>query len=254
MIPFERREKILALLKKEKFCKISYLSKRLNASYMTVHRMLNELEREGLVKKVHGGVRLNESTSAKIMFELRMNVNLPQKREIAKKAIDFIEEDDIIFLDSSTTCYVLAKELSARDINNITLVTTSPFIIHELSDCINMNIISTGGQLDTRTKGFVGPLAINTLDQVHISTAFISSGAISVEQGIKSSFPFIVEIRKRVIEKANKVIFIGDNSKFHNNSLLTIAPLSDIDLIITDSQLDQKILNYFLEKGIKIIN
>lgn len=253
MIPFERREKILKILKKEKLCKISELSEYLNTSKMTVHRILNELEREGLVQKIHGGVRINESTSAKLMFELRMNMNFSQKKEIAKKALKFIKEDDILFLDSSTTCFVLAKELSLQNINNITLITNSPFIIYELSDCVNLNIISTGGQLDIRTKGFVGPLAVNSLEQIHIDTAFISSGGINAKEGIKSSFPFIIEIRKKVIEKAEKVIFIGDSSKFNNNSLLTAAPIDSLDLIITDSQLDKSIVSDFKSKDIKII-
>ncbi len=253
LIPFERREKILKLLKKEKICKISELSKYLDTSNMTVHRILNELEREGLVKKIHGGVRINESTSAKLIFELRMNLNYSQKKEIAKKALNFIEEDDIIFLDSSTTCFVLAKELAIQNINNVTLITNSPFIIYELSDCANLDIISTGGQLDIRTKGFVGPLAINSLEQIHIDKAFISSGGICLDKGIKSSFPFIIEIRKKVIEKADKVIFIGDSSKFKNNSLLTVASLDVIDFIITDSQLDKDIFDNFQKKGIKIV-
>lgn len=253
LIPFERREKLLKLLKKEKLCKISELSEYFDTSKMTVHRILNELEREGLVQKIHGGVRINESTSAKLMFESRMRINFAQKKEIAKKALKFIKEDDIIFLDSSTTCFVLAKELSMQNINNITLITNSPFITYELSDCINLSIISTGGQLDIRTKGFVGPLAINSLEQIHIDTAFISSGGINADEGIKSSFPFIIEVRKKVIKKAEKVVFIGDSSKFNNNSLLTVASIKSLDFIITDSLLDKSIVDSFKRKDIKII-
>ncbi len=253
MIPFERREKILKLLKKEKVCKISDLSAYLNTSNMTIHRILNELEREGLVQKIHGGVRLNESTSAKLMFELRMNVNFAHKKEISKKALKYIKEGDIIFLDSSTTCFVLAKELSMHNINNVTIITNSPFITYELSDCVNLNIITTGGQLDIRTKGFVGPLAINSLDQIHIDTAFISSGGISIDKGITSSFSLIIEIRKKVIEKSDKVIFIGDSSKFSNDGLFSLATLDILDLIITDSKLDKDIIDEFKENNIKII-
>jgi len=254
MIPIERKEKILKILKKEKLCKISDLSKNLDISKMTVHRILNELEREELVRKIHGGVRLDESSSAKLMFEIRMNVNFSQKKEIAKKALKFVKEGDILFLDSSTTCFILAKELSVQDFKNITLITNSPFISYELSDTTNLDIISTGGHLDIRTKGFVGSLTINSLNQVHIDTAFISSGGISLNEGITSSFPFIVEVRKKVIQKADKVILIADSTRFANTDLLTIASLDLLDFIISDSQLDQNIVKDYQKKGIKIIN
>lgn len=158
-----RKEEIISLLTKKKEYKVDDLCKYFDVSLATIHRDLNDLEREGRVKKVHGGVLLNivEDIETRNIIRMRTNINL--KKKIAKKALEFVKNEDCLFLDNSTTCYYFAKELSESKFKNIVIVTNSNLIPSLFIRNENIEVVSTGGILLKDLNCFVGHSAINPI-------------------------------------------------------------------------------------------
>lgn len=253
MIPVQRKEEMLKLIKENDICTVKELTKRFNVSNVTVHRILNELEEKGLVNKVHGGAKLASPSLPEIRFNIRMRTNLAQKKEIAGKAVDFIKEGDSIFLDASTTCFAFAKEISRGNYSDLTVVTNSPFIICELSRSPNIHVISTGGELQYQLNGLAGSLTLNFMASLHLDKAFVSAAGISLKKGLMTSQPFIVEVLQKAFKVANEVNLLIDSSKFSKVAILIIAPVTHVTRIISDSKLPKETIAECQQSGIEIV-
>jgi len=146
MLKETRKDKISSILEEKKDLTINELKKYFNVSLSTIHRDLDVLEREGRIKKVHGGVLLNKVEDIETQNEIRLKTNISLKKEIAKKALEYVEESDCIFIDNSTTCYYFAKELAASGYKKVIVVTNSNLIPSLLINNKYIKVVSTGGR------------------------------------------------------------------------------------------------------------
>lgn len=181
MLQKNRKEKIIKLLVENKEFKISDLCKHFNISLATIHRDLNELEREGRVKKVHGRVYINEKKDFLTENEIRLKINLKLKEKIAKKALDFVNNKECLFIDNSSTCYYFAKELAESKFRDIVIVTNSYKIPELFITNNNIKVVSTGGILLKDFDCFSGWHAVNTINEFNGNKFFFSTAGISIE-------------------------------------------------------------------------
>ncbi|NLY21160.1 MAG: DeoR/GlpR transcriptional regulator [Tissierellia bacterium] len=251
MLQAERRNKILELLNVSGFVQVSELTDILEVSVETVRRDLEYLEKKEKIKKVHGGAILENFDNLEV-FNIRNKEYSKEKEEIANIAIRFISDGQSIAMDSSTTNLAIAKKLKSN-FKNLTIVTNSLLIALELSDIENFNIFSTGGKLIPSQYCFIGNIAINNLDNFVIDTSFLSTSGISLSSGITDYNFYDVDIQKKMIDISNKTIILADNSKFDKSALVKVANLNEIDLIITDSNIDEDILNIYKDNGVNIV-
>lgn len=258
MIPYQRRQKIIEQLQKKKMCSVNELSKFLNVSDTTVHRDLITLKNTGFILKVHGGaiwVEDNIETNNKV--EHRINVRLrreiEEKAEIGKKAAQLIGDETSIFLDHSSTCVYLAKELANRKYQHLVVVTNSVRILDELEGHFTIHVISTGGALQHQWSALTGPYALDFMSKLNFDQIFISCGAVSAEKGMMTSFPFVAEILKKASEVTQKINLLVDSSKFMRVGAFSVMPLSDVDRIITDKKIDPKLVEKCRGLGIEMI-
>ncbi|MGZ5491922.1 MAG: DeoR/GlpR family DNA-binding transcription regulator, partial [Nitrososphaeraceae archaeon] len=147
MLQQTRKEEIIKLLHETEENKVDDLCKKLSVSLSTIHRDLNELEREGRIKKIHGGVLLNvvEDIESRNAIRLRTNVNL--KRRISSKAMEFLRNGECIFIDNSSTCYYFAKAISESKFQDLLIITNSYLIPGLFSKNPNIQVVSTGGYM-----------------------------------------------------------------------------------------------------------
>ena len=145
MIPEERRRNILVRLKENDFLKIDDIAEKLGVSKITVIRDIQLLKNQGLVKKIHGGIKLDgpSKNSIESSFYERMQKNYSKKLEIAGKSLPFLEGKQTVFLDSSSTVFVLATEIFKSHYNEKNLITNSPAIIVEAMNYPGVHLIST---------------------------------------------------------------------------------------------------------------
>ena len=254
MVPVKRKEEILGFIQQRKICSIAELAGRFSVSRVTIHRVLNELESEDLVTKVHGGVRASQAQGKiETRFTVRMEINKEKKIQIARKALQFVRDRDAIYIDSSTTCLQFARLLGVEPSLHVTVISNSPLISYELSDARHLNIISTGGDLFQEVYSFAGDLTLEAIQKLHFEKVFLSAPAVSLEQGLMTSQSFLALIKRKVIEKASEVNLLVDSSKFERIAPRVIAPIESVTRIITDSELPDEIRKKYGKLGIELV-
>jgi len=251
MLVAERHQKILELLNEKKSIRVTELSQLFSVTEETIRRDLEKLERENKLCRSHGGaISIQSLESQEISYSKREITNVKEKQEIALEAVKYIEEGDKITLDASTTAWYMAKQLP--DIR-LTVVTNSIKVATELSAKKQITVISTGGILLPRSLSFVGPLAEEALEKYHVNKAFISCKGIHLENGISESDEQQSLVKRKMIENAEYVYVMADHTKFRQQSFIRTSNLNEIDIIITDSKLDDKNVQEFQNRGIQLI-
>jgi DeoR/GlpR family transcriptional regulator of sugar metabolism len=257
MIPEERRERILDKLNKEEICSIKSLAKEFGVSRITIMRDLNILEKNGLVTKVHGGVKIkkndNNPFGPETRFNYRLKQNYEKKLQIAKKAVAFVKDGTTIFIDSSTTAHMFSLELFKNKYIDLNIVTNSPTIIAEALKLPDIKIISTGGELNSSFSMFGGTWVTDFLDRINIDTAYISTAGISRELNIITSNMELANILKKVIEKSDEINLLVDSSKFFRKEMLNVSTIRNFTRIITDDAIDAEHLKLLKGAGPDIV-
>lgn len=229
MLKTKRIEQIQEYVFKHQTVSLDELCEVFDVSKNTIRRDVQELAEQGIVKKVYGGVAVNHSTLES--FTERQTRNEHLKRSIARKAASFVQDGDIIFIDSGTTTLEMAEYLQAKQ---VTIITNNlDFIINSLP-YENLNVLSTGGVVDRKTKSFVS-FNIELLKAYNINKAFMASTGISISNGVTNASPLESEIKQTVVKRSSEAYLLVDHSKFDKSALMTYCSLDEIDYIITDS-------------------
>ncbi|MBP3232330.1 MAG: DeoR/GlpR transcriptional regulator [Anaerovibrio sp.] len=251
-----RLRKIHELLEEKKSISINDLCDIFEVSKNTIRRDIAELEKNGIIKKVYGGIVLREQEAKPAQPEpdastAQTDSHKLHKQKIAQMAANLVEDDDVIYIDSGTTTMHMMPYL--EDKHNITIVTASIHVINIAADSAKFNIIATGGTIYAPTKAFVGPSVINCLKDYNISKIFLASTGISIEKGATTASPLEYDIKRYLVDNPAKKILMVDSTKLDSASLITFCNLSEIDCIVVDKDLPPKYRDYFSENKTDVI-
>jgi DeoR family transcriptional regulator, fructose operon transcriptional repressor len=249
----DRYKKICEILEKDNSVKVNTLIKLFGVSIETVRRDLEYMENEGLLKRVHGGAVLERIDGIQNTYNIRENEFKNQKAEIGEIAARFIKEGQSIAIDVSTTNLEVIKVIK-RQFQRLTILTNSLSILNELVDMPGYNLITPGGILRREENSFTGEMAEENISKFHVDTAFISVSGISLREGLTDYGFGEISVKKKMMKIAQENIVLADSSKFDVVSLLNVCGFDDVNMIITDSNLKDSILEKYLRNGIEIIN
>ena len=249
----ERQQKIQRLVIENGEVKLSELKKTFpNVSSMTLRRDLEKLENTGEIVRIRSGAksiahltRLKEE-----MYSERMRENVPEKLLIAKKAHRLIEQGCCVFLDSGTTVTNLANLLGS---DKLFVITTAPNIALECAKNPDITVFVTGGRLNNDNLSLSGMDALSFFEKINIDIAFVVASGYSQRNSFSCGNYDESMLKKRVIEKASKVVMLMDSSKYGKNLPFTFAALSDIDFFITDDGLDREFMDELQSCNIEIL-
>ncbi len=219
------------MLQKKKSIKTSDLFDRMNISLVTMRRDLKELEREKVISIGYGYVKLNEKEDHSL-FISRLKENYETKKKLINKAIEYIDEDDTLFMDESTTSYILGVELSKR-FNRLHIITNGLNLLLHFSENSNFFVQSCGGTLQHGFNSLIGPKAEENLQQFSASKAFFSCSAIH-ENGLYELSTFTAKTKKIMLERSQTNYLIADSSKFKEVALYKSIELEMVKNIITN--------------------
>lgn len=253
MLAQDRYKKISEILEKENSVKVNTLIKLFGVSIETVRRDLEYMENEGLLKRVHGGAVLERIDSIQNTYNIREKEYMEQKAEIGEIAARFIKEGQSIAIDVSTTNLEVVKVIK-RKFQNLTILTNSLSIQNELVDMPGYTVITPGGILRREENSFLGEMAEENISRFHVDTAFISVSGISLREGLTDYGFGEISIKKKMMKIAQENIVLADSSKFDVVSLLNVCSFDDVNMIITDSNLKEAILEKYLRNGIEVVN
>lgn len=229
---------------------ITELSYKLQVSEATVRRDLQSLELQGKAHRVHGGAVRTKFPRIEPLFNEKAALHATEKQSIVAKALEFIDDDDTIYLDGGSTVLGLAKALQNK--NNLTIITNSLVAAAELMDS-GHQLIMVGGEFRPLSKTVVGPLTARLIEPLSIGKAFLGTIGFSVKDGISTTAPNEAFTKELVMRKAAKVIVMADSSKIGAPSLVTSGSLEDIDVLITDAGISDKAVNQLHKKQIEVV-
>jgi DeoR family fructose operon transcriptional repressor len=256
MPPALRRAQILERIQRDGGVSIADLARDLTVSSITVHRDLEHLSREGLVERVHGGARSmpGAATTTAIPptgWEQRTAQAGAAKLAIAAHAAREIRSGSTIFLDSSSTCLAVARQLASEPATDVTLVTNSPAIAYELVD-ERILVIVPPGELDQHMRLLAGRWTTDFLAGLNFELAFCSAAGLTLEAGLTTSRRALADVINVARANAERTIGLVDATKFGRASLLTIAQAQDLDAIVTDASLDDSTAHEYREAGVRL--
>ncbi|WP_112433044.1 DeoR/GlpR family DNA-binding transcription regulator [Thermogemmatispora tikiterensis] len=251
IIAQERRRKIFEIIESSGVVSVRDLAQRFTVSSITVVRDLQELEEQGLIRRVHGGAISLRGASYEPPFSAREAEHAEEKRRIAARAVELVNDGESLILDVGTTTLEIARALKGK--RNLTVLVTNLRAALELANQSAIQVIVVGGKLRPSELSLVGHLAERTLRSFQVDKAFIAVGGITIEHGL-TEFNFEeAGTKQAMIERARRRIVVADHSKFGKVMLTTVAPLNAIDTIITDSGLDSETLTRLRELGIEVV-
>ncbi len=250
MLAEKRRDQLSKLICQKKFVSLPQMAESLGVSESTVRRDLERLQQNGEVFRTHGGAyATNEPDKSFPFFETNLQKASPQKKAIAKKAAELIENGQSILLDGGTTTYFLAEELVGRQLS---IVTGSLPHIDLLSSDPSCDLIVIGGNLCRRSGVCQGPVTDRMLSEIHVHKAIMSVAAIS-DSGFYNHNLLLVNTEQSIIKSADQLIVLSDSSKFGQQSLAFVCSLDKAAYIITDSGLSDQWRQKIEDAGVKLV-
>jgi DeoR family fructose operon transcriptional repressor len=251
LIPAQRREKIQAFLTSHRIASTTDLCEMLDVSEATVRRDLEWLESRGLIERTHGGAILNERVNLEQEYQQRALRQIEEKRKIGALAASLIEDGDIIFINSGTTTTQLIRHI--RNDMDITVITNNLTAVLDVGE-VDFEVLVLGGSFQPRSNSVAGRYAIQNLSQVYANKAFIGVDGITVAHGCTVPSNSEAEVVHRMIERTQGPVYIlADHSKWGVVSNFEVAPISSINMLITDSGLDQNSLAALAVRDIKLL-
>lgn len=251
----ERHEKIHQMVKEKGRVEVQELSALFNVSDDSIRRDLRIMEQKGLLDRTYGGAVLPNKTNFCPPFSERTRTNSKNKEKIASLAASFIEDNDTIFIDGSTTTIKLIPFLNKH--KNITIITNCIMIAYEIiSSAINVNLIMIGGTVEKNDANTIGIDNFRAIEKLNVDKVFASPCAISAQWGLSCSSIEEAPIKKAILEAGREVFLLVDSDKFGKRSLIQFAPLKVEYTIITDSDVTPNMYDKFTEQinqGLRII-
>jgi DeoR/GlpR family transcriptional regulator of sugar metabolism len=255
MNKYERRTiELLDMLQFNKRLDVRTVADNLRISEATARRFFNQLEEEGKVIRVHGGVQLAQHLGYDYSFRVQAAHHKEQKTLIGARAAELVEDEDRIFLDSGTTVLKLAQVLSVKlqigELNGIVVLTNS--ISHVETVARWCKVILVGGEIRVERLDVCGSLAEKTLMMFHLNKAFFGADAISLSGGCMTTDERTSTINELVVGRAEKNYVLVDSSKFDKASFIRYASLDEIDTFFTDSGMGKDKLKAYRDAGAQI--
>ncbi|MRH42764.1 DeoR family transcriptional regulator [Aquibacillus halophilus] len=239
MFVTERRNQIMHLLQDKQRLTVKDLAANIGVSEATLRSDLNQMEEEGLLTRTHGGAVLND-TNNETSYSARAKRNQKEKKLIAEKALEIIEEKQCILLDASSTTMELAYLLKQKPIR-LTVITSGVKTALELNENPNITVILLGGMLTKGSSSLEGTLGLGILEQVNIDLMFVSASGFTPDAGLTDFNLYEVQLKRELIKKSKAIIALIDHTKIGTISSAIFAKTNQINTIITDTKLEDSI-------------
>lgn len=235
----ERHDYILERLEKEKKILVAVLAKDLGVTPETIRRDLDQLEKEKKLQRVYGGAVKFQQTKSEPHFAKKMNLHAEEKREIGRKAAEFIHDGDTVMIDVGTTTIHLARSIA--DVKGVTVVTNSLAVADELNQRLENKlfdgkVIVLGGLTNPEQRSIVGTLTCRMLEAFRFDKVFLSCGGLTINEISDYDFEECL-VSTAMAERGNQVFLLADASKIDQQSFYKICPLTAVDYVISNEEM-----------------
>lgn len=251
MFATERQDRIYELIQKKGAVNITSLVEVFGVSAETIRRDLLAMEGQGKLLRVHGGAVAKRDMKPFFDLQERNKEYSRQKQELAEKAVEFVEDGDIIAIDSGSTAIFFAEAVQMKNLR-LTVVTHSLDVFNILCRHKLITTILCGGYYMEKENAFYGEIALDTLRTLHVQKAFLCPSGVSYVEGICDYQNDLIQIQKQLLRDADEVYILADSSKYEKKAFLKMDDMSIKHRYITDSGLSEEMRAFYQEKGINI--
>ncbi|MFD1212697.1 DeoR/GlpR family DNA-binding transcription regulator [Arthrobacter sp. GCM10027362] len=241
MLAPERQRHILHELEQREAVRVSELSAALGVSEMTVRRDIETLHAAGSLRKIHGGARrLGTFGAFEPGFAAKSGQQQAAKAAIAGAALALVRPGMTISVSAGTTTHQLAGLLG--NVGNLTVVTNSLkaadaiYRLQAEGGATGSSVIITGGER-TPSEALVGPVATASIRRLHTDLCFMGVHGLHLECGLTTPNLAEAETNTVLAAGADQLVVLADHTKFGISSLAKIAPLAQVDTLVTDDGL-----------------
>ncbi|HET8780057.1 MAG TPA: DeoR/GlpR family DNA-binding transcription regulator [Agromyces sp.] len=256
-----RRELALALVAERGFVRVAELSAAFGVTTVTARADLDALERDGAIRRVHGGaVPVTSGLEAERpdrepTFEEALAASVEPKRSIGEHAAAIVRSGQSIILDVGTTTLQIARALRARaDLDDLVIFTNGLSIALELeAEIPRFTVVVTGGTLRPKQHSLVHPLAGSMLDEVHVDLAFIGCNGVDPLHGVTNANLPEAAVKALMLRSAARSIVVADGSKLGEVHLGRIAPIDAFDTLVTDAAAPAPLVAELEEAGLAVV-
>lgn len=257
MLMQERRESIVELVNSQGQCAVEYLAKKFSVTPMTIRRDLQSLEEQGVIRRIHGGA---------MRLKLRWNILEPpwmerldycaiEKNRIGSYVASLIGPTEKVFIGTGSTTYYVAEALTERqDLSPEFIVITNAITISNiLAKHSTINCLVIGGFIRHSELSLVGHYAQSILDSLHVDKVIMGIRGIHPEHGLTSDYPEDLKLDQSITKLGDQVYVVADHTKLGYVSASLTAPVTDMDMLITDEQADKEIVRFLKNKGVQVV-
>jgi DeoR family transcriptional regulator of aga operon len=245
----DRHVRTLEVLGEHSEVSVVELSRITGVSEMTVRRDLDELEHEGLLRRVHGGATRVVSRSHEPAYALRAVRNAEAKERIGARAAGLVSEGETLVIDVGSTALALARTLGEIA---VTVVTPNLRVANLLADRPTVRLILSGGVVRPGEQSLVGPLAEQAFEDLRCDTAFVGAGGIELTAGVTEYNLEDAHIKRVTLNSCRRCVVLADASKLGAVAFARVCPLERVHVLVTDETSDE-ILQPFRDLGIEVL-
>jgi len=232
----ERQEIIVQLIAEKGAVSVAELCERFGVSDMTIRRDLSLLEATSLLRRIHGGAVSARGRSYEPPVLTRVHEAPAAKRAIGRLAASLVHEGDSIALDIGTTTLEMARHLTRM--RDITVLTNSLAIVNMLIDQPGIRLMLCGGIVRPGEHSLIGPVAEDTFSRFFVDKSFIGIGGVDLVAGLTEYNLEDAQVKRCMIQNSQRCILLSDSRKFGHKTFASVAPLAEVDEIVTDDRLD----------------
>ncbi|WP_423185090.1 DeoR/GlpR family DNA-binding transcription regulator [Arthrobacter sp. NyZ413] len=247
----ERHQAIVDRARADGRVDVTTLANELDVTPETVRRDLTQLERRGLLRRVHGGAIPLERLGFEPGVDTRQGLLSAEKEAIARSALAELPDGGAIILDAGTTTYRLAEILPAD--RELGVVTHSLPIATLLAGRPNITLHLVGGTIRGTTLAAVGAWAERSLADVRADVAFLGANGLTVEDGLTTPDMAEAVVKRALVQAGKRVVVLADHTKIGRTGLGLVAPITSIDTLITDTGLNSALAEELETAGVHVV-
>lgn len=248
MLAERRHELILRVLRADGPATVVGLAERLGASEATIRRDLDQLDDEGLLRRVYGGAApvIDRDDPFVDVAEVRV----AEKDAIARRCAELVRDGETVLLDIGTTAHRVARQLRGR---SLTVVTSNLAVYEELADETSIQLVLLGGMLRRDYRSLVGFLTEDNLRQVHADRLFLGTSGVRPDGQVTDTTVVEVPVKRAMIAASDQVVLVADSGKFPGTGMARVCGPEDLDVVVTNAGPDPVTTAAFSEAGVEVI-
>lgn len=246
-----RKQQILSLLTSKGYTNVTEMASRFNVTTETIRRDLNELEQENLVKRIHGGAIAAAKRSSELEYQNRGQYLMQEKKGIARKAVEMINDGETVIIMSGTTTQAMAEFLIRK--KNLTVITNSVLLCAELAASQDIEVYILGGKVRNGNFSVSGPISMENLSVFNPDKTIIGIGGISLEKGLTDHRMDETLLTRSCLKSAGVTIGVADHSKFGTVTSYTIGPARMLQYLVTSDITPETTCDPYIREGIRVI-